>query len=276
MFTFEQYQESAAVIQQKLGGFQPKVLLILGSGLGFMGDQVENPVMIDYKEIPHFKVSTAPDHKGRLVCGLLAGVPVMVMQGRMHYYEGYTPAEVSYPVRVAKLLGVEAMIVTNAAGAVNMEFRVGDLMLISDHIRIMGESPLRGENVAQFGPRFCDMTETYDPAFRRMAMEKGRELGLPMQQGVYFYFPGPQFETPAEVRLARTLGGSAVGMSTVYESTVANHCGIRTLGISLMTNMAAGVLNQKLSGEEVNEAAARAKDSFSALVLACLPELVKE
>ena len=162
MFAFEHYQESAAVIQQKLGGFQPKVLLILGSGLGFMGDQVENPVMIDYKEIPHFKVSTAPDHKGRLVCGLLAGVPVMVMQGRMHYYEGYTPAEVSYPVRVAKLLGVAFMIVTNAAGAVNESFHVGDLMLISDHIRIMGESPLRGENLPQFGLRFCDMSDTYD------------------------------------------------------------------------------------------------------------------
>ncbi len=275
MFTYEHYQQSAAVIREKLGAFRPKVLLILGSGLGFMGDQVEQPVIIDYKDIPHFKVSTAPDHKGRLVCGMLAGVPVMVMQGRMHYYEGYTPAEVSYPVRVAKLLGVESMIVTNAAGAINREFRVGDLMLISDHIRIMGESPLRGENVAQFGPRFCDMTETYDPALRLMALEKGRELGLPMQQGVYFYFPGPQFETPAEVRLARELGGHAAGMSTVYEATVANHCGIRTLGISLITNMGAGILNQKLSGEEVNETAARSKDSFSALVLACLPGMVK-
>lgn len=276
MFTYEHYQESAAAIREKLAGLQPRVLLILGSGLGFLGDAVESAVAIDYRDIPHFRVSTAPDHKGRLVCGLLSGVPVMVMQGRMHYYEGYTPEEVAYPVRVARLLGVEAMIVTNAAGAINREFRVGDLMLISDHIRIMGESPLRGGNLPEFGPRFCDMTETYDPAFRAMAMEKGRELGLPVVQGVYFYFPGPQFETPAEVRLARTLGGDAAGMSTVYEATAANHCGIRTLGISLMTNMAAGVLNQKLSGEEVNEAAARAGKAFSALVLACLPELVKE
>jgi purine-nucleoside phosphorylase len=139
-------------------------------------------------------------------------------------------------------------------------------MLISDHIRIMGESPLRGENVAQFGPRFCDMTETYDPAFRRMALEKGRALGLPMQQGVYFYFPGPQFETPAEVRLARTLGGSAVGMSTVYEATVANHCGIRTLGISLMTNMAAGVLDRPLTDSEVDETAKTISTRFAAYV----------
>ena len=275
MLSFACYEESAAAIRARIGDFQPQVLLILGSGLGFMGDQVENPVMIDYKEIPHFKVSTAPDHKGRLVFGKLEGVDVAVMQGRMHYYEGYTPEEVAYPVRVAKLLGVHTMIVTNAAGAINTAFRVGDLMLIEDHIRIMGESPLRGENLPQFGLRFCDMTTTYDPALREMALEKAKAMSLSVQQGVYFYFPGPQFETPAEIRMARTMGGDAAGMSTVYEATVANHCGIRTLGISLMTNMAAGILKQKLSGEEVNEAAERSRDSFSALVRACLPELVK-
>ena len=269
------YEESAAAIRAKMGDFQPQVLLILGSGLGFLGDEVENPTAIDYGDIPHFKVSTAPDHKGRLVLGKLQGVDVAVMQGRMHYYEGYTPEEVAYPVRVAKLLGVHTMIVTNAAGAINTGYHVGDLMLIEDHIRIMGESPLRGENLPEFGLRFCDMTTTYDPDLRKMALEKARSMGLSVQQGVYFYFPGPQFETPAEIRMARTMGGDAAGMSTVYEVTTANHCGIRTLGISLMTNMAAGILNQKLSGEEVNEAAARARDSFSALVRACLPELVK-
>ena len=275
MLSFSCYQESAAVIREKIGDFQPQVLLILGSGLGFLGDEVENPVIIDYEKIPHFKVSTAPDHQGRLVLGKLSGVDVMVMQGRMHYYEGYTPEEVSYPVRVAKLLGVHTMIVTNAAGAINTNYQVGDVMLIEDHIRIMGESPLRGENLPQFGLRFCDMTETYDPDLRAMALEKATALGLRVQQGVYFYFPGPQFETPAEIRMARAMGGDAAGMSTVYEATVANHCGIRTLGISLMTNMAAGILKQKLSGEEVNEAAARARDSFSTLVRSCLPELVK-
>jgi len=275
MLSFSCYQESAAAIREKIGDFQPQVLLILGSGLGFLGDEVENPVIIDYEKIPHFKVSTAPDHQGRLVLGKLSGVDVMVMQGRMHYYEGYTPEEVSYPVRVAKLLGVHTMIVTNAAGAINTNYQVGDVMLIEDHIRIMGESPLRGENLPQFGLRFCDMTETYDPDLRTMALKKATALGLRVQQGVYFYFPGPQFETPAEIRMARAMGGDAAGMSTVYEATVANHCGIRTLGISLMTNMAAGILKQKLSGEEVNEAAARARDSFSTLVRSCLPELVK-
>ena len=275
MLSFACYEESAAAIRARIGDFQPRVLLILGSGLGFLGDEVEDAVAIDYGEIPHFKVSTAPDHKGRLVFGKLQGVDVVVMQGRMHYYEGYTPEEVSYPVRVAKLLGADTMIVTNAAGAINISFRVGDLMLIEDHIRIMGESPLRGENLPQFGLRFCDMTTTYDPALREMALEKAKAMGLSVQQGVYFYFPGPQFETPAEIRMARTMGGDAAGMSTVYEATVANHCGIRTLGISLMTNMAAGILKQKLSGEEVNEAAERSRDSFSALVRACLPELVK-
>ena len=267
--------EARLALANRIYDLDAEIYHILGSGLGFLGDEVENPVIIDYEKIPHFKVSTAPDHQGRLVLGKLSGVDVMVMQGRMHYYEGYTPEEVSYPVRVAKLLGVHTMIVTNAAGAINTNYQVGDVMLIEDHIRIMGESPLRGENLPQFGLRFCDMTETYDPDLRAMALEKATALGLRVQQGVYFYFPGPQFETPAEIRMARAMGGDAAGMSTVYEATVANHCGIRTLGISLMTNMAAGILKQKLSGEEVNEAAARARDSFSTLVRSCLPELVK-
>ena len=273
MFTFQNYRESAELIRSRIGERKPRVLLILGSGLGFLGDEVENAVAVDYREIPHFCPSTAPDHKGRLVVGELSGVPVMVMQGRMHYYEGYSPEEIAYPVRVARLLGIERMIVTNAAGAINTGFSVGDLMLISDHIRIMGESPLRGENLPEFGPRFCDMTAVYDPALRRMALEQAQAMGLPVRQGVYFYFAGPQFETPAEIRMARTLGGDAAGMSTVYEATAANHCGIRTLGISLMTNMAAGVTEGRLSGEEVNAAAARAQKQFTALVLACLREM---
>jgi purine-nucleoside phosphorylase len=275
MIPYSHYVESAAYIRSKIGAFAPKVLMVLGSGLGYLAEAVENPVWISYGDITHFRTSTAPDHAGRFAVGMLSGVPVMVMQGRLHYYEGYSSQEVAYPVRVAKLLGVHTMIVTNAAGAINTAFRVGDLMLIEDHIRIMGESPLRGENLPQFGLRFCDMTTTYDPELREMAMEKAKAMGLSVQQGVYFYFPGPQFETPAEIRMARTVGGDAAGMSTVYEATTANHCGIRTLGISLMTNMAAGILKQKLSGEEVNETAERSRDSFSALVRACLPELVK-
>lgn len=273
MFTCQDYRESAGYIRSRIGARKPRVLLILGSGLGFLGDEVENAVCVDYAEIPHFRPSTAPDHRGRLMVGDLSGAPVMVMQGRMHYYEGYSPEEIAFPVRVAKLLGVEYMIVTNAAGAINTGFSVGDLMLISDHIRLMGESPLRGENLPEFGPRFCDMTAVYDPALRKTALEKARALGLPVRQGVYFYFAGPQFETPAEICMARTLGGDAAGMSTVYEATAANHCGIRTLGISLMTNMAAGIAEGRLSGEEVNATAARAQAQFTALVLACLAEM---
>ena len=275
MIPYAYYEESAAAIREKIGDFRPQVLLILGSGLGFLGDEVEDAIIINYRDIPHFKVSTVSDHKGRLVLGKLQGVDVVVMQGRVHYYEGYTPEEIAYPVRVAKLLGVHTMIITNAAGAINTNFNVGDLLLLEDHIHIMDDSPLRGENLPQFGPRFSDMTDIYDTELRAMALEKAKAMGLPVQQGVYFYFAGPQFETPAQIRMARVLGGDAAGMSTVYETTTANHCGIRTLGISLMTNMAAGVLKQKLSGEEVNEAAAQAQENFSALVRACLPELVK-
>lgn len=273
MFTMEQYRESAESIRSRLGALRPRVLLVLGSGLGFLGDEVENPVTVDYRDIPHFRVSTAPDHKGRLVMGTLCGVPVMVMQGRMHEYEGYTPEEVVYPIRVARLLGVESLLVTNAAGAINEGFSVGDLMLIRDHIRLMGSSPLKGLNLPDFGPRFCDMTTAYDPDFLVMAEKEGKKLGLPMREGNYFFFPGPQFETPAEIRAARALGGDAAGMSTVYEVTAAAHCGMRTLGISLMTNMAAGILKQKLSGEEVNRTAEAAREHFSALVRACLPHM---
>ena len=266
MLSFACYEESAAAIRARIGGFQPQVLLILGSGLGFLGNEVEDAIAIDYEAIPHFKVSTAPDHEGRLVFGKLSGVDVAVMQGRMHYYEGYTPEEVAYPVRVAKLLGVHTMIVTNAAGAINTGFQVGDLMLIEDHIRIMGESPLRGENLPQFGLRFCDMTETYDPELRAMALEKAKAMGLRVQQGVYFYFPGPQFEAPAEIRMARILGADAVGMSTVPEAIVGAQCGIKVLGISCITNIAAGLSDQKLDHSEVVEIAARVHDTFQHLL----------
>lgn len=268
------YQQTAAFLRERMENRKPKVLLILGSGLGFLGDEVENAVVLPYSQIPHFKASTAPDHKGQLVIGTLSGTEVMVMQGRNHYYEGYTPEEIVFPVRVAKLLGVETMIVTNAAGAINTAYHVGDLMLIEDQIRLMGESPLRGKNIPAFGERFNDMSETYDPALLALAQRKAQELGLSTRKGVYFYFAGPQFETPAEIRAARALGGDAAGMSTVYEATAACHCGMKTLGISLMTNMAAGVLKQKLSGAEVNAAAERARESFSALIRACLKEIV--
>lgn len=270
---FAQYQESAEYLRKKIGEFTPRVLMVLGSGLGELGDQVEQPVIVPYQEIPHFKSSTAPGHKGQLVFGVLAGQPVAVMQGRMHHYEGYSYEEVSYAVRVLRLLGAGTLIVTNAAGGVNTDFQAGDLMLITDQIKIFLESPLRGENLAQFGPRFPDSSYLYTPKLQDLARRQAKQLKLTLKEGVYMYFPGPQYETPTEVRLARLLGGDAVGMSTAPEVIVAGHCGMEVLGITLITNMAAGILPQPLSEQEVLDAAAAAKEKFSALVLACLREL---
>ena len=259
-FTFAQYQESAQFLKHRLGNFQPKVAMVLGSGLGYLGDLVEHAIVVPYGEIPHFKHSTAPGHKGQLVFGTLAGQPVAVMQGRMHHYEGYSYEEVAYAVRVLRLLGCQTLFVTNAAGGVNYSFHAGDLMLITDQIKIFLESPLRGENLPEFGPRFPDMSHVYTPRLQDTAREAAEELSIPLRQGVYMYFPGPQYETPAEVRAARVLGADAVGMSTVPEVIAASHCGLPVLAISLVTNMAAGVLEKKLDENEVIEtAAARAK-----------------
>ncbi|MDD3347581.1 purine-nucleoside phosphorylase [Oscillibacter sp.] len=267
---YRQYQESAEALRETLCGFTPKVLLILGSGLGALADEVENPIAVPYAQIPHMKCSTAPDHKGRFVFGTLSGQRVAVMQGRLHAYEGWSFAEVSYPVRLARLLGSDTLFVTNAAGAVNTAFSAGDLMLLTDHIKLFGESPLCGPNLEEFGPRFPDMSHIYTPALQKTAKEAAAELGIPLRQGVYMYFPGPQYETPAEVRLARTLGADAVGMSTVPEAIVAAHCGMEVLGLTLCTNMAAGVLDQPLSGQEVIAAGEAAGPKFTALVKACL------
>ena len=272
-FTFQQYEESAQAIRARLGGFAPKVAMILGSGLGYLGDQVEGAVTVPYGEIPYFKSSTAPGHKGRLVFGTLEGQRVAVMQGRMHHYEGYSYEEVSYAVRVLRLLGCDTLIVTNAAGCVNLDWKAGDLMLIADHIKFFMESPLRGENLPEFGVRFPDASHLYTPALREMARQTARELGIELREGVYMYFPGPQFETPAEVRAARVLGADAVGMSTVPEAIAAAHCGYEILGVTLCANMAAGVLPQPLSGEEVNEMAEQSAPHFSSLILGCLERL---
>lgn len=269
-YTFAQYQQSADAIRAKLNGFVPRILLILGSGLGALAEEVENPIILPYAEIPHMKHSTAPDHKGQFLFGRLAGQDVAVMQGRLHTYEGWSFADVSYPVRVMRLLGAETLVVTNAAGAVNDAFDVGDIMLITDHIKLFGASPLCGPNVPEFGPRFPDMSHVYTPALQGAAKAVAKELGIRLQEGVYMYFPGPQYETPAEVRAARMLGADAVGMSTVPEAIVAAHCGMSVLGFTLCTNMAAGVLDQPLDGEEVIAAGQAAGPRFSALVKGCL------
>ena len=272
-YTFAQYQESAAYIRKKIGDFSPKAAMVLGSGLGYLGDVVESAVAIPYGEIPHFKASTAPGHKGRLVFGTLAGQKVAVMQGRMHHYEGYSYQDVSYAVRVLRLLGCDTLMVTNAAGCVHTDWNAGDLMLITDQIKLFSESPLRGENLPEFGVRFPDSSHLYTPRLQELARRVAAEQGITLREGVYFYGYGPQYETPAEVRAARILGGDAVGMSTAPEVTVAAHAGMEVLGFSLLSNMAAGILDQPLSEEEVLEAAAAARDRFSALVLGCLREL---
>lgn len=265
-YTFAQYNESALALRDRLKGFQPKVLLILGSGLGFLGDEVEDPIVVPYSEVPHMKYSTAPGHKGQFVFGRLGGQDVAVMQGRLHTYEGWDFDDVSYPVRVLRLLGAETLLVTNAAGAVNTGFAPGDIMLITDHIKLFGVSPLCGPNVEEFGPRFPDVSNIYTRALQAVARKSAAELEMTLREGVYMYFPGPQFETPAEVRMARVLGADACGMSTVPECIVAAHCGMKVLGYTLCTNMCSGILDQPLSGEEVLEIAAIASARFSALV----------
>ena len=272
-YTYKQYQESADALKARLGDFRPKCLLVLGSGLGALGDQVESPRAVSYADVPHMKRSTAPDHAGRFVFGRLAGRDVAVMQGRLHTYEGWSFEDVSYPVRLLRLLGAETLVVTNAAGAVNTAFSAGDIMLITDHIKLFGVSPLCGPNLEEFGPRFPDMSHVYTPRLQDAARQAAEELSIPLRQGVYMYFPGPQYETPAEVRAARVLGADAVGMSTVPEAIVAAHCGMEVLGFTLCTNMAAGVLDQPLSSDEVIAAGQAAGPRFSALVKACLARL---
>ena len=265
-FTYDDYCESADMIAAHLGDFRPEVLLVLGSGLGFLGDRVEARTCVSYADIPHFRASTAPGHEGRFVFGELRGKRVAVMQGRMHCYEGYTMEDAAYACRVIRLLGAKTMIVTNAAGAVNTDYQAGDLMLISDHIKLFGMSPLRGPNLDEFGPRFPDMTHAYDVGLQKLAREVAGKLGIALREGVYCWMNGPTYESPAEIRMARILGGDAVGMSTVPETIVARHSGMDVLGLSCITNMAAGILDQPLTHQEVMETGERVKDTFRALV----------
>lgn len=266
--------ESARAIRDFLADdFVPEVGIILGSGLGYLADEVKGGAVIDYDVIPHFLTSTAPGHAGRLVLGDFHAKNVVMMQGRLHCYEGYRMQDVVYPVRVMKLLGVKTLIVTNAAGAINTGYNVGDLMLIADHIKLAPQSPLIGDNCDELGTRFPDMTYAYSAALRGKAKAAAAELGITLREGVYMFYAGPQFETPAEIRLARILGADAAGMSTVPEVIAARHCGLDVLGVSLMTNMAAGVLDRPLSGEEVNEAAAEARPRFSSLIRRVVEEL---
>lgn len=268
----KQLQESADYIRGK-SKYNPKVAMILGSGLGAIGDQLEGPEFYPYEEIPNFPVSTVEGHAGRLVIGKLEGKEVIAMQGRFHYYEGYKMYEVTFPVRVMKLLGVENIIVTNSAGAVNKSYIPGDLMLIRDHLNLSGFNALLGPNMKDFGPRFPDMSDPYTKELRVLAREVAAEQALRVQEGVYAFMSGPTYETAAEVKMTRTMGADAVGMSTVPEIVVAIHAGMKTLGISCMTNMAAGVLDQPLNHEEVIETSAMVREQFIKLMLGIIKKM---
>jgi len=266
----EKIENAASFLKSKYAA-RPKIGLILGSGLGVLADEIQNPVKIPYNEIPDFPISTVEGHAGQLVFGLLSDVEVVAMQGRFHFYEGYSMEKVTFPVRVMKQLGVEILIVTNAAGGVNESFEAGDLMIITDHINFMGTNPLIGPNDAKLGARFPDMSEAYSKELRSAAKEIASRLNINVKEGIYFGNPGPVYETPAEVRMVRTLGGDAVGMSTVPEVIAARHGGMKVLGISCISNMAAGILDQPLTHDEVIETTEKVKANF----LSYIKEIVK-
>jgi len=245
---------------------QPQIGMVLGSGLGILADEIEDAVEVNYSEIPNFPVSTVEGHDGKLIIGKLKNKYVMAMKGRFHYYEGYNMDVVSMPIRVMKLLGINNLLVTNAAGGINKDYEPGDLMIIKDHIKFFSDSPLRGKNMDEFGPRFNDMSNVYTEELRELAKEIAYGLDMNIREGVYAFMPGPSYETPAEIRMLSILGADAVGMSTVPEVIVAAHSGMKVLGISCITNMAAGILNQPLSHQEVMETAERVKESFGILV----------
>ncbi len=259
---YDQLQEAAAYVRKKSGDRQPSVGLILGSGLGSFAESFENPSFIEYDDIPHFPVSTVVGHAGRLVVGERCGLVCVAMQGRVHYYEGHSASTLVFPVRTLITLGARTLIITNAAGGLRDEFHPGTLMLIRDHLNLLPESPLRGENDDRLGPRFPDMTRAYAPELRALARKVAETTGIELAEGVYAAGPGPAYETPAEVQMLARLGADATGMSTVPEVIAANHMGARVLGISCITNKAAGLTGEALSHEEVTDTAQQIRGVF--------------
>jgi purine-nucleoside phosphorylase len=268
--------EKAARFIESRTELRPRIGVVLGSGLGAFADSLSDAVCIPYAEIPGFPISTAIGHAGRLVIGSHAGVPLAVMQGRVHLYEGYSGREVIFPMRVLGRLGIRAAILTNAAGGVNLEYKQGCLVVMTDHINLQGTNPLVGPNDDRFGVRFPDMTFSYHKPYREMALEEGSRLRLTMYSGIYAATLGPSYETPAEIRFLRTIGADLVGMSTIAEAIAARHMGIRVLAISCVTNMAAGILDKMLSAEEVFETTARVQGEFTALLHAVIPRMAKD
>ena len=272
---FERAEAAAQFIFSKTQ-LRPRIALVLGSGLGAFADEFDGAARIPYAEIPHFPKSTAIGHAGKLVVGRVGDIPVAGMQGRVHLYEGYSAKDVAFPIRVFSRMGVKAVILTNAAGGIKREFTQGELVVIKDHINMQGVSPLTGENDERFGPRFPDMTVAYDRRFREMTVGLGNRNHIGLYEGVYAALPGPSYETPAEIRHLRTIGADLVGMSTVPEVIAARHCGMRVLGISCVTNAAAGILDQPLDHKEVLETGERIRGQFIALLKMVIPRMATE
>jgi purine-nucleoside phosphorylase len=269
---YERAAHAARVIRARWPE-EARIALVLGSGLGAFADDLTEAVALDYAEIPGFARSTVEGHAGRLVCGQVDGVPVAAMQGRFHYYEGYEWGDVTFPMRVLGALGIKVVVLTNAAGGLNNSLTQGSLMLISDHLNLMGANPLRGANDPRFGPRFPDLSEVYDREFQESAVHEARAMNIELRRGIYAALTGPSYETPAEIRMLRALGADAVGMSTVPEAIVARHMGLKVLGISCITNMAAGVSDQPIDHAEVMETGERVRATFAELLRRVIPKL---
>ena len=272
--SYDKASEAARYINSKSQGRTPRVALVLGSGLGGAADAIEQATEISYSEIPHFVSSTIDGHAGNLVVGSCGGTDLVAMKGRFHFYEGYSMEEVTLPIRVFALMGIKSLIITNAAGGTSPHLPPGSLMLITDHINMMGDNPLRGANDDRFGPRFPDMSKVYAPDYIEVAHEVGRELGIRLGEGVYLALRGPSYETPAEVRMMAKLGGDALGMSTVPEAIVARHCGMKVLAISCITNIAAGLTAAEISHAEVMEVGARTGRQLSQVIIGLIPRVV--
>jgi purine-nucleoside phosphorylase len=268
--------ESAAQFLLAQTPLRPTIGLILGSGLGAFADELTSSTRIPYEKIPSFPRSTAIGHAGRMVIGTSNGVPVAAMQGRVHLYEGYSPREVTFPVRVFSRMGIRAVVLTNAAGGINLDYKQGALVVITDHINLQGQNPLVGPNDERFGPRFPDMTQAYWQPYRDIALEEARKSQVTVYQGVYAGLLGPSFETPAEIRYLRAIGADLVGMSTIPEVIAARHMGLKVLAISCVTNMAAGILDQIITHEEVLETTERVRGAFTGLLRAILPRIAAD
>jgi purine-nucleoside phosphorylase len=262
---YERAEHAARTVRAQVS-VEPRVAVVLGSGLGGFADDFDDAVTIPYEDIPGFVRSTAQGHAGRLVVGKIDQLPILAMQGRVHYYEGYTLEEVTFPIRTFKLLGVKTIILTNAAGGINVQLSQGALMVISDHMNLMGTNPLRGPNDERFGPRFPDMSAVYSPALQEIVIEEARDMEVEVRRGIYAALAGPNYETPAEIHMLRNFGADAVGMSTVPEAIVARHMDMEVLGISCITNMAAGIGDEPINHDEVMETGNRVRSTFTQLL----------